>query len=70
MTTFGIFLCVIAAIWAGVGLVAMIVGIVKDHRKPKFNQDEFNTMVERGSKAWADVPDSAKWVDELRGNKE
>lgn len=32
--------------------------------------DEFNLMVERGTKAWADVPDATEWVEELRGNKE
>jgi hypothetical protein len=36
---------------------------------PKFNETEFQNMVESGTSAWADVPDSAKWVDELRGNK-
>lgn len=25
-------------------------------------------MVERGAKAWRDVPDAGKWVEELRGN--
>lgn len=26
-------------------------------------------MIERGTKAWADVPDATAWVDELRGNE-
>lgn len=26
-------------------------------------------MIERGTKAWADVPDSSAWVNELRGNE-
>jgi hypothetical protein len=34
----------------------------------KYDDDEFNLMVERGTKAWADAPDATKWVDELRGN--
>lgn len=25
-------------------------------------------MIERGTKAWADVPDATAWVDEMRGN--
>jgi len=25
-------------------------------------------MVERGAKAWQDVPDASAWVEELRGN--
>ena len=25
-------------------------------------------MVERGAKAWKDVPDASAWVEELRGN--
>lgn len=70
MTTFGLFLCVIAAIWASVGVGYLAYSVIKDYRKPKFNEEEFKLMVERGTKAWAHVPDSAKWVDELRGNKE
>jgi hypothetical protein len=31
-------------------------------------QKEFNAMVALGTKAWADVPNGAEWVDELRGN--
>lgn len=38
--------------------------------QPKFDQAEFAEMVRRGTKAWADVPDSAVWVDNLRGNDE
>ena len=26
-------------------------------------------MVERGAKAWKDVPDAGAWVEELRGNE-
>ena len=25
-------------------------------------------MIEKGTKAWADVPDATEWVDDLRGN--
>ena len=31
----------------------------------KFNEVEFEQMVEKGTKVWADTPDD--WVDELRG---
>ena len=31
------------------------------------NDDEFKIMVERGTLAWADVPDSTAWVERLRG---
>ena len=31
---------------------------------------EFSEMVRKGSKAWADVPDAADWVEALRGGEE
>ena len=34
---------------------------------PKFNEAEFNAMVEKGTVAWKDVPDD--WLEELRGNE-
>ena len=37
---------------------------------PIYDKDEFKRMVEKGTQAWADVPDSAAWVETLRGNKE
>lgn len=40
-----------------------------EHHHPAYNEDEFKHMVERGSQAWADVPDSAAWVETLRGGK-
>ena len=30
--------------------------------------DALELMVERGAKAWKDVPDASAWVEELRGN--
>ncbi|MGD0961298.1 MAG: hypothetical protein ABSB19_15935 [Methylomonas sp.] len=39
-----------------------------DVHQPRFDEDEFNVMVERGTKAWADVPDATVWVETLRGN--
>jgi hypothetical protein len=35
---------------------------------PSYNDDEFNLMVERGTKAWIDVPDATAWLENLRGN--
>jgi len=40
----------------------------EDH-KPQYDDDEFNLMVERGTKAWADVPDSTAWLEALRGSQ-
>ena len=37
---------------------------------PIYDEDEFKRMVEKGTQAWAGVPDSAAWVETLRGNKE
>jgi type I restriction enzyme S subunit len=37
---------------------------------PIYNEDEFKRMVEKGTQTWAGVPDSAAWVETLRGNKE
>ncbi|MBZ0096565.1 MAG: hypothetical protein K8H75_14480 [Sulfuricella sp.] len=38
--------------------------------QPSYDEDEFKRMVERGTQAWADVPDSAAWLETLRGGKE
>jgi hypothetical protein len=35
-----------------------------------YDEDEFKHMVENGTQAWAGVPDSAAWVETLRGGKE
>lgn len=37
--------------------------------QPSFDEDEFKRMVERGTRAWAGIPDSAAWVESLRGGK-
>ncbi|OIP11190.1 MAG: hypothetical protein AUK53_08840 [Betaproteobacteria bacterium CG2_30_59_46] len=37
---------------------------------PIYDEDEFKRMVEKGTQAWAGVPDSAAWVETLRGSKE
>ncbi|MEI6707550.1 MAG: hypothetical protein WCK96_10500 [Methylococcales bacterium] len=36
--------------------------------QPSYDEAEFNLMVERGTKAWADVADPSQWLEELRGN--
>jgi hypothetical protein len=30
--------------------------------------NDLQTAIERGTEAWADVPDATEWVEELRGN--
>ncbi len=36
--------------------------------EPAFDESEFNRLVERGTIAWADVPDASQWVEDLRGS--
>ncbi len=36
-------------------------------RKQVYQEEKFQEMVKRGTKAWADVPDATQWVEELRG---
>jgi hypothetical protein len=38
----------------------------------KFSEanQEIEEAIKKGTKAWADVPDATKWVDELRGEPE
>ncbi len=38
----------------------------EEHR-PSYDEDEFNLMVERGTKAWSDVSDPTAWLEMLRG---
>jgi len=35
--------------------------------QPSYDEGEFNLMVERGTKAWADVHDATSWLENLRG---
>lgn len=35
--------------------------------QPRFDPDAFAAMVAKGRKAWADVPDASRWVEEQRG---
>ena len=37
--------------------------------QPSYDENEFKRMVERGTQAWAGVPDSAAWVETMRGGK-
>jgi hypothetical protein len=30
---------------------------------------DLQTAIEKGTKAWADVPNASEWVEELRGNE-
>lgn len=36
--------------------------------QPIYDDNEFNLMVEKGTKAWADVPDATAWLENLRGS--
>jgi hypothetical protein len=35
---------------------------------PSYDEAELEALIEKGTKAWADVPDSAAWVRQIRGN--
>lgn len=37
------------------------------HPQSHFDANAFNAMVEKGRKAWADVPNASAWVEEQRG---
>lgn len=37
--------------------------------QPAYDESEFQRMVERGTQAWAGVPNSAEWLESLRGGK-
>ena len=41
---------------------------VEELSKPNDLTSVLELMVERGAKAWKDVPDASAWVEELRGN--
>ena len=40
-----------------------------DTYQPSYDEAEFNLMVKRGTKAWADVSDATAWLETLRGNR-
>lgn len=37
--------------------------------QPMYDDHEFNLMVEKGTQAWANVPDSTSWLEMLRGGR-
>lgn len=37
--------------------------------QPRFDEAEFAAMVERGTAAWAGVPNATEWLEELRGGR-
>lgn len=40
-----------------------------ENYQPSYNENEFNTMVERGTKAWESISDGNLWLEMLRGNQ-
>jgi hypothetical protein len=42
--------------------------IVKTTEAIRARGNDLQTAIEKGTKAWADVPDATEWVEELRGN--
>ena len=43
--------------------------IAFENYQPSYNENEFNTMVERGTKAWESISDGNLWLEMLRGNQ-
>lgn len=49
------------------GLFGAIIPVIPDTAgEPSYDQAELETLIDKGTKAWADVPDSAGWVREQR----
>jgi hypothetical protein len=42
--------------------------VAENQRLGLYDDDDLQTAIERGTKAWADVPNATEWVEELRGN--
>ena len=38
-----------------------------ENNKPRYDEEALNRFAEVGRRAWADVPDAAQWVRQLRG---
>ncbi|MFA5875225.1 MAG: hypothetical protein WC901_00860 [Candidatus Margulisiibacteriota bacterium] len=38
--------------------------------EPSYDENEFNLMVEKGTKAWAGVQDVNTWLEDIRGSNE
>ena len=49
----------------GVALSALRAALAEDAMQRLADEQQ---MIERGTKAWADVPDATAWVNEMRGN--
>jgi hypothetical protein len=39
-----------------------------ENYEPSYDENEFNLMVEKGTKAWAGVQDVNTWLEDIRGN--
>jgi len=37
---------------------------------PSYDEEELEAAIEKGTRAWADVPDSVAWVREIRGHSD
>ena len=42
--------------------------VAENQRLGLYGEDNLQTAIEKGTKAWADVPNASEWVEELRGN--
>ncbi|WP_394753545.1 hypothetical protein [Crenothrix sp.] len=40
-----------------------------ENHQPSYDDYEFNQMVERGTQAWANVPDTTSWLEMIRGSQ-
>jgi hypothetical protein len=38
------------------------------HYAPSYDEAELEAAIEKGTRAWADVPDAVAWVREMRGD--
>lgn len=52
----------------------LVSGKMRNHRliefvtyEPRYNDEVFRQMVEKGTRAWSDVSDPASWIENLRG---
>ena len=45
-----------------------VLALIETEIATERNALDLQTTIERGTKAWADVPDATEWVEELRGN--
>jgi hypothetical protein len=45
-----------------------VLALIETEIATERNALDLQTTIERGTKAWADVPNATEWVEELRGN--